>query len=90
MRPSSVCLRLDTSHSGTLSPHDLQDLVEYVAMVFVEKLRDQRKIFALSRQMFGKAGILDSARGADMEIGHVPILDEVAKRARRLETLELA
>ena len=64
--------------------------VEFVAMVLVKILRDQGQDFRLRRKMLGNRCVGTRARGADMEVGNVPILDQATDCARRLKSLKLA
>ena len=88
--PIRSLLRGDPGNAGDPLRHRFQYLVEDGTVVFVEILRDERQILALGRKMFGEACVLNGPRRADVKVGDVPVLDEIAKCARRLETLELS
>lgn len=66
-----------------------ENLPEHFRVVPEQILDDQRKVFALPRKMLGVARFRFRSCAADVKVGQVPVLDQVAERHHRRKPLEL-
>jgi len=82
-------LRLDLSDSRHAPLQTAQDLRKGLGVVVEQEFHDEGEVLSLTRQVLGVARFGLRSRPADMEIGEVPVLDQVTQGHHRREALEL-